>query len=90
MDRLLFDQTVNLYFKTLLKAHCNMVRNSALSNYLYKKSIMFAYADYYTNVLNLSREYAFKLLLMDKEEQDAYTRHTNMIPGLACKSGSDG
>ena len=74
MDRIVFDQIVSRYFEWLLKEHCKTVQNSSLTRYLYKRAILFAYADYYINHLGYNMEQAFGMLLMEKDEREEYLR----------------
>ena len=74
MDRYLFDQNVFQYFEFLKNEHCKMIKNDALYRYLYKRAIVYAYADRFINVLGIDNEKAFEMLLMDREEREEYLR----------------
>lgn len=74
MNRFFFDQNTNWYFKWLMKEHSQMVRNESLTKYLYKRAIMYTYADHFINSLGMDEDQALDMLLMDKEEQEEYMK----------------
>ena len=74
MDRYLFDQNVKLYYEWLTRVHCQMIKNDSLDKYLYRRALMFAYADYYINSLDIDRDHVFDMLLMDNDDREEYLR----------------